>query len=55
MWMAFPTLFKFADGKVPEAFQADCHIFYEQRCVNIKDGKTKWSAAKGKSEELQDA
>ena len=55
MWMAFPTLFKFENKKVPEAFCSDCHIFYKSRCIDIKDGKTKWSEMKGKSEQIQEA
>lgn len=55
MWMAFPTQFKFDSNKAPEAFQGDCHIFYKSRCIDIKDGKTKWSEMKGKSEEIQEA
>jgi len=55
MWMAFPTQFTFDSNKAPEAFQGDCHIFYKSRCIDIKDGKTKWSEMKGKSEEIQEA
>ena len=55
MWMAFPTQFKFDSNKAPQAFHGDCHIFYKSRCIDIKDGKTKWSEMKGKSEEIQEA
>ncbi|KAL3149422.1 hypothetical protein ABBQ32_002216 [Trebouxia sp. C0010 RCD-2024] len=50
MWMSFPTLFKFPARKTPDAFKPSCHIFYEQRCVDIKDGKTKWSKHQDESE-----
>jgi len=52
MWMSFPTLFKFSDHKTPEAFVPKCHIFYTQRCVDVKDGKTKWSKHQGESDQI---
>ena len=55
MWMAFPTLFNFDDSKTPQAFQPDCHIFYKSRCMDIQDGKDKWSGLNGKSEQMQEA
>lgn len=54
MWMSFPTLFKFSDHKTPEAFVPSCHIFYTQRCVDIKDGKTKWSKHQGESDQISE-
>jgi len=52
MWMSFPTLFKFSDHKTPAAFVPSCHIFYTQRCVDVKDGKTKWSKHQGESDQI---
>ena len=54
MWMAFPTLFKTDNGKLPEAFRATCHIFYKDRRLDIKDGTPKWSELNNKSEQIQD-
>lgn len=55
MWMAFPTLFKFDDGKTPEAFRGSCHIFYKHRRVDVNDGTPKWSELNNKSEQMQEA
>ena len=54
MWMAFPTLFDFEDRKIPTVFQPDCHIFYAQRCMDVHDGKPKWSAHKEDSEQMKE-
>ena len=54
MWMSFPTLFKFNKHVVPEAFKPTDHIFYQQRCMDIKDGKRKWSKHQGESEVVED-
>lgn len=54
MWMAFPTLFQFPARQVPDAFKPSCHIFYEQRCVDIRDDKTKWSKHQDESEIIPD-
>ena len=54
MWMSFPTLFKFPDHKTPEAFKPTDHIFYGQRCVDIKDGQTKWSGLNGDSDKISE-
>ena len=55
MWMAFPTLFNFGGSSTPEAFQADCHIFYKSRRLDIIDGKDKWAGVNGKSDQIQEA
>ena len=50
MWLAFPTLFDFgAPPDVPSAFRPRCHIFYEQRVIEVNDGLPKWSAHKDRS------
>ena len=54
MWMSFPTLFKFSQHIVPEAFKPTDHIFYRQRCMDIKDGRRKWSKHQGESELIAD-
>ena len=50
MWMSFPTLFKFDNKQIPDAFKPSCHIFYEQRVIDVKDGKPKWSKHQDQSE-----
>jgi hypothetical protein len=53
MWLAFPTLFDFGTPpKVPEAFRPTCHIFYDQRVIDIADDLSKWSGHKDRSELL---
>jgi len=46
MWLAFCPLFGFSKeetpGGVPKAFQHSCHLFYQQRCIDIPDKKEKW-------------
>lgn len=56
MWLAFPSLFDFSDrdGKEPEAFKTQDHIFYDQRMFDIArnegDDVSFWAGAKDKSE-----
>jgi hypothetical protein len=53
MWLAFPSLFDFGHvSKIPAAFKPTCHIFYNQRVVDIDDGLPKWSGHKNRSELL---
>ena len=53
MWLAFPTLFDFAEAAAfPEAFRPTCHIFYGQRVVDVADGLPKWSGHKNASERI---
>ena len=35
---------------LPPSFEASCHIFYERRVMDIKDGLPKWRAQKEGSE-----
>jgi len=43
MILLFPTLIEGINTKEGrEAFQAQCHMFYSQRVVDIKDGLPKW-------------
>lgn len=30
------------NGGIPRAFRPSCHLFYKQRCMDIRDDKTKW-------------
>lgn len=50
--LAYPSAFKFPDGKVPLDFQPTAHIFYSQRVMEVPDGVPKWSGHKGLSELL---
>lgn len=53
MWLAFPTLFDFSSvDKLPQAFMPTCHIFYEERVIDMNDALPKWSGHKNKSEQL---
>ena len=53
MWLAFPTLIEFGNPPaVPDVFQPTCHIFYEQRVVDVADGLPKWAGHKNKSARL---
>ena len=54
MWLAFATLFGFTvEGNgIPASFQHSCHLFYNQRCINMPDDdKTKWQGHRNKSPE----
>ncbi|PYI17485.1 hypothetical protein BO99DRAFT_404331 [Aspergillus violaceofuscus CBS 115571] len=37
-----------------KAFEVDCHIFYNQRIVEIPDGKPKWAGMDEDSERVDD-
>ncbi|GAA5934192.1 hypothetical protein JCM3775_006931 [Rhodotorula graminis] len=56
LWLAFPSLFDFSDrdGKEPEAFKTQDHIFYDQRVFDIARNEggnvSFWAGAKDKSE-----
>ncbi|KAI0671554.1 Mss4-like protein [Trametes maxima] len=50
--LAYPSSFKFPDGKVPVDFQPTAHIFYSERVMEVPDGVPKWSGHKGTSELL---
>lgn len=43
---------------VPFGIEADSylrmHIFYSRRCLDIKDGKTKWAELDEKSDEISE-
>jgi hypothetical protein len=53
MWLAFPTLFDFGSpARVPESFKPTCHIFYDQRVIDVDDGLPKWSGHKDQSHQF---
>lgn len=50
MWLAFTTLFGFTvETGIPDSFKHSCHLFYSQRCIDLKDEQTKWEGHKDKS------
>jgi hypothetical protein len=55
MWLGFSTLFGFTceDDECttipPPAFQHSCHLFYQQRCIDLPDDKEKWTGHRLKS------
>ncbi|EXU98843.1 glutathione-dependent formaldehyde-activating enzyme [Metarhizium robertsii] len=51
MALVFPPLLS-SSAAQKENFKVQCHIFYSQRCVDIDDGKPKWSGLDGRSELL---
>lgn len=50
MFIAFPSIFDFEDGIVPQSFKPKCHIFYGQRQFDMYDELPKWIAHKQKSQ-----
>lgn len=53
MWLSFPVLFEFRKGsEVPDSFKPTCHIFYDQRVIDINDNLPKWSRHKNSSLQL---
>jgi len=55
MILLFPTLIKFRSEEEKNNFAATCHMFYEKRIVDIKDGLPKWSGMSGKSDLIADS
>ncbi len=54
MWLAFPTLFDFGlGGETPDSFKPTCHLFYDQRVIDICDDLPKWSGHKNRSARLK--
>jgi hypothetical protein len=48
-WGAFEATLSDADD------ESRCHMFYEQRLVDIPDGLPKWSGMSGKSDLIEDS
>jgi hypothetical protein len=50
MWLAFPSLFNFgAAAEIPDSFKPTCHIFYDQRVIDVCDHLPKWPGHKNQS------
>jgi hypothetical protein len=55
MWLAFCTLFGFRkEVGIPKPWQPSCHLFYQQRCMDVKDAKTKWEGQRKISSKHKD-
>ncbi|TDZ47451.1 hypothetical protein CTRI78_v008562 [Colletotrichum trifolii] len=54
MVLLFPGLLKFEEGQKRKNFDIQMHIFYEQRVVDLPDGKPKWSRLDEKSEQMDE-
>jgi hypothetical protein len=52
MWLAFPSLFEFADQQIPGSFRPSYHIFYDSRIMDVDDGLPKWAGHKAESQLL---
>ncbi|KAL7933171.1 Mss4-like protein [Trichoderma chlorosporum] len=50
MVLLFPTLLSFESTAQRKNFDAQCHLFYPQRVVDILDGKPKWAGLDDKSD-----
>ncbi|MCJ1246851.1 hypothetical protein MMC30_004060 [Trapelia coarctata] len=56
MILLFPTLIKFNGNKENIAkFAPSCHMFYNQRVVDIPDGKPKWTGINDQSDLIEDS
>lgn len=55
MILLFPSLIDFSkDPGAKEKFKPKCHMFYEQRLVDIPDGRPKWRGMEWESELIGD-
>jgi len=54
MILLFPGLIDFKDGE-KEKFAPECHMFYDNRVVDINDGLPKWSGMQGESDLIADS
>ncbi|KAK8096645.1 hypothetical protein PG999_012589 [Apiospora kogelbergensis] len=54
MVLMFPAIIKFKDEEAKKGFEPTMHIFYSRRCLDIKDGKTKWAELDEKSDEISE-
>jgi hypothetical protein len=52
--LAFPGPFRFEKQGLPKEFEATDHIFYSQRSIDFKDGKTKWSGHVGAGDPIEE-
>jgi len=50
MILLFPGLIKFKSKEEKEKFAPECHMFYGKRCIDIPDGKPKWTGINDQSD-----
>ncbi|KAJ5050941.1 uncharacterized protein L3040_002808 [Drepanopeziza brunnea f. sp. 'multigermtubi'] len=59
MILLFPGLIEWGEGEKGRekraGWEAECHMFYENRVVDILDGKPKWAGMQGESELIEDS
>jgi len=56
MILLFPTLIHFNGNREDmKKFAPTCHMFYNQRVVDIPDGKPKWTGINGQSDLIEDS
>ncbi|PMD37603.1 hypothetical protein L207DRAFT_545837 [Hyaloscypha variabilis F] len=55
MILLFPGMIKWKSVEERKKFMPSCHMFYEQRVVDIPDGLPKWSGMSGKSDLIADS
>ncbi|MCJ1335917.1 hypothetical protein MMC09_001191 [Bachmanniomyces sp. S44760] len=55
MILLFPTLIHFKSQEDKAGFAPTCHMFYPQRCLDIPDGKPKWTGLDGQSDLIEDS
>jgi len=55
MILLFPSLIKFENEEDQKKFAPKCHMFYNQRVIDIPDGLPKWDGINGQSNLVADS
>ena len=55
MILLFPSLVHLKTKEAKEKFRPRCHMFYEQRVMDIPDGLPKWSGIDKESNLIEDS
>ena len=55
MILLFPSLVKFGSKGDRERFKPRCHMFYDQRVMDIPDGLPKWTGLDNSSDLIEDS
>ncbi|KAF2754695.1 hypothetical protein EJ05DRAFT_488855 [Pseudovirgaria hyperparasitica] len=55
MILLFPTLIHFKKDSDKERFKPQCHMFYNERVIDIPDGLPKWTGLNDSSELIEDS
>jgi len=53
--LLFPTLIKFKSKEEKKNFELQYHMFYEERVIDIPDGKPKWAGTAEDSDLIADS